>query len=109
MGAMHRRKGGRVEREIVNAHRELGIHAERYPYSGGTLFRGSGHDVDIYLNGKDKPPLVSEVKARKEGTGFALLDRWLGNSDLLFLKRNNAPTLVVVPWRVYEALLMGKK
>jgi Holliday junction resolvase len=109
VGAMQRRKGGRIEREIVNAHLALGIHAERYPYSGGTLFRGSGHDVDVYVNGKDKPPLVSEVKARKNGAGFTVLEQWLGNSDVLFLKRNNTEPLVVVPWRVYEALLLGIK
>jgi Holliday junction resolvase len=105
MGAMQRRKGGRLEREIVDKHKALGIHAERYPYSGGTLFRGSGHDVDIYINGKDKPPLVTEVKGRKSGAGFTTLEKWLGNSDALFLRRNNADALVVLPWRVWARLI----
>src|SRR6516164_5397133 len=105
MGAMQRRKGGRIEREIVAAHKALGIHAERYPYSGGTLFRGSGHDVDIYINGKNNVPLVTEVKGRKSGTGFKVLEQWLGNSDALFLKRNNADSLVVLPWRVWTQLI----
>jgi len=30
MGKMSRDKGARVEREIVNCHKEAGIHAERY-------------------------------------------------------------------------------
>jgi hypothetical protein len=46
-GARHRRKGDRVERELVQLHRDLVVHAERYPLSGASRFRGSGHDVDI--------------------------------------------------------------
>ena len=33
-GARHRRKGERVEREILSCHQALGIHAARYPLSG---------------------------------------------------------------------------
>jgi Holliday junction resolvase len=33
-GARHRRKGDRIEREIVEAHRAVGVHAERYPLEG---------------------------------------------------------------------------
>jgi len=40
-GTRHRRKGGRIEREIVEAHRAFGVHAERYPLSGASRFRGS--------------------------------------------------------------------
>jgi hypothetical protein len=64
-GARHRRKGDRVEREIVQAHTALGVKAERYPLSGASRFRGSGHDIDIYAFGADEAPLVAEVKARK--------------------------------------------
>jgi hypothetical protein len=38
--AASRRKGGRNEREIVNLHKELGVHSERYPLSGSSRFRG---------------------------------------------------------------------
>ena len=51
-GARHRRKGDRIEREIVDRHKALGVHAERYPLSGASQFRGSGHDVDVYLFGR---------------------------------------------------------
>jgi hypothetical protein len=40
-GARHRRKDDRCEREIVELHRQLDVHCERYPYSGATRFRGS--------------------------------------------------------------------
>jgi Holliday junction resolvase len=104
-GARHRRKGDRVERELVELHRGLGIHAERYPLSGASKFRGSGHDLDIYPFGREEPPLTGESKARKNGGGFVQLERWLGEYDVLFLKRNNSDPLVVLPWRVWARLL----
>ena len=64
-GARHRQKGDRIEREIVALHRELGIHAERYPLSGASRFRNSGHDIDLYIGGADAAPAVAEVKARR--------------------------------------------
>jgi Holliday junction resolvase len=103
-GARHRQKGNRIEREIVDRHRALGIHAERYPLSGASRFRGSGHDVDIYLNGRDAAPLVAEVKARKDGGGFVTLEGWLGEFDALFLRRNNADPLVLLPWRTWATI-----
>jgi hypothetical protein len=104
-GARHRRKGNRIERELVDRHRALGVHAERYPLSGASRFRGSGHDVDCYVFGTDEAPLVCEVKGRKSGAGFTTLERWLGDFDILALRRNNADPLIVLPWRVWAALL----
>jgi Holliday junction resolvase len=104
-GARHRRKGDRIEREIVQRHTDLGIKAERYPLSGASRFRGSGHDVDVYIFGQDDAPIVAEVKGRKNGSGFVTLERWLGDYDALFLRRNNADPLIVVPWRLWSRLL----
>lgn len=104
-GARHRRKGDRIEREIVEAHCAVGVHAERYPLSGASRFRGSGHDIDIYAFGREAAPLVAECKARGNGGGFVQLERWLGEYDLLFLRRNNADALVLMPWRVWRRLL----
>ena len=104
-GRRSRDKGNRIEREIVDRHKSLGVHAERYPLSGASRFRGSGHDVDIYPFGRDEAPIVCEVKGRKDGAGFATLERWLGEFDALFLKRNNADPLVVLPWRVWSQIL----
>jgi Holliday junction resolvase len=104
-GAKHRSKGNRVEREIVERHRALHVRAERYPLSGASRFRGSGHDVDIYAFGIEQAPLVAEVKARKDGAGFTTLEKWLGEYDLLFLRRNHGDPLVVMPWRVWERIV----
>jgi Holliday junction resolvase len=107
-GAKHRAKGDRIEREIVSRHTEIGVHAERYPLSGANRFRGSGHDLDIYAR-RDAAPLVAEVKARKSGKGFAQLERWLGDYDALFLRRNNADPMVLLPWRVWAALITDQR
>jgi hypothetical protein len=104
-GASHRRVGNACEREVVDRHRNLGIKAERYPLSGASRFRGSGHDVDIYAFGPDAAPLVAEVKKRKGGAGFTQLERWLGDYDLLVLRRNHADPMIVLPWRVWARLL----
>jgi Holliday junction resolvase len=104
-GRASRAKGDRIERELVARHEEIGIHAERYPLSGASRFRGSGHDLDIYALGREAAPFVAEVKGRKTGAGFTMLERWLGDYDALFLKRNNADPLVVIPWRVWARLL----
>jgi hypothetical protein len=104
-GRASRDKGNRVELELVHRHIEIGVHSERYPLSGASRFRGSGHDIDIYPYGRDEAPIVAEVKARKTGEGFTTLERWLGDYDALFLKRNNAEPMVVLPWRTWAQLL----
>jgi hypothetical protein len=80
-GRRSRDKGNRVEWEIVDRHTALGIKAERYPLSGASRFRGSGHDVDVYAFGADAAPIVCEVKGRKSGAGFVTLEKWLSEYD----------------------------
>jgi Holliday junction resolvase len=104
-GRAPRRKGDRIEREIVAQHLALGVKAERYPLSGASRFRGSGHDVDVYAFGGAAAPLVAEVKARKHGAGFATLEKWLADYDALFLRRDHADPMVVLPWAVWARLL----
>jgi hypothetical protein len=107
MSKMQRDKGARIEREIVDAHKRIGLKAERYPLSGASHFRGSGHDIDIYIFGKDAAPAVSEVKSRGNGKGFTMLERWLGDYDVLFLRRDRQEPMVVLPWRVWSLLVGG--
>jgi len=104
-GGRSRDKGNRVECELVERHRALGVHAERYPLSGASRFRGAGHDVDPYLFGRDESPAVAEVRSRKSGAGFTTLEHWLGEYDLLVLRRNNTAPMIVLPWRTCAALL----
>jgi hypothetical protein len=53
MGRTRQRIGCRIERELVQLHKDIGVHAERYPLSGASHFRGAGHDIDIYARGRD--------------------------------------------------------
>jgi hypothetical protein len=108
-GARHRQKGDRIERELVERHKAIGVHAERYPLSGASRFRGSGHDLDIYALGREQAPLVAESKARKNGAGFTTLERWLGEYDLLVLRRNHSDPMIVLPWRVWARLIAKAK
>jgi hypothetical protein len=105
MSKSQRDKGAREERIIVDLHKAINIHAERYPLSGASRFRNSGHDIDIYALGRDAAPFIGEIKSRKSGAGFVQLERWLGEFDVLFLRRNHADPVVVLPWRVWATLL----
>ncbi|WP_233256294.1 hypothetical protein [Falsiroseomonas bella] len=103
MGKASRDKGLRRERAIVDLHRKCGIRAERVPLSGALHYRGNGADVDLYVRGAE--PLKAEVKARGEGSGFRTLERWLGSNDALFLMRDRATPLVVVPMHVWMEIV----
>ena len=48
---------------------------------------------------------MAEVKARAGGDGFKTLERWLGDNDLLFLRRDRSTPLVVMPWSLYQDLM----
>lgn len=99
MGKASRDKGLRRERAIVEIHQKSGLQAERVPLSGALRYRGNGADVDLYVRGSD--PLKAEVKARGEGAGFRTLERWLGLNDALFLVRDRAAPIVVLPLHVW--------
>ncbi len=107
MGKASRDKGARRERQIVALHLDMGVKAERVPLSGASHYRGNGADVDVYALGPDAAPMVSEVKARANGEGFATIERWLGEFDALFLIRDRAEPLVVLPWRSWQRILKG--
>jgi|APSaa5957512493_1039668.scaffolds.fasta_scaffold353683_1 hypothetical protein len=92
-----KRKGDRIEREIVHLHQAMGVPAQRVPLSGAAGGRFSG---DVWIE-----DLKAEVKARAGGSGFKTLERWLGKNDLLFLRRDRKPPLVVLPWNTYERLM----
>lgn len=115
MGRKSRDKGYRAEREMVQLHRNLGVAAVRVPLSGAVgdefggdmkipvcLCRDTRHKAS--LNMADAV-LVSEIKARKNGAGFKTLEGWLGDADVLFLRRDRAEPLVVLPWQTWARLI----
>ena len=106
MGKFSRDKGIRVEREIIDRHKELGVYCQRAPLSGGVQFRGATVDIDIYAFGRAQPPMISEVKSRAEGQGFKMIEKWLGDdAEVLFLQRDYATPIVVLPWSSWAGLL----
>ncbi len=99
MGAMQRRKGARIEREVVNQLKAAGIPAERVPLSGA---HGGSFAGDVVIDKRWR----AEVKARKDGKGFKQLEEWLGSNDLLILKRNHGDPMVLLTWDLAKALLL---
>jgi hypothetical protein len=55
--------------------------------------------------GREAAPIVAEVKARKNGTGFTQLEKWMAEYDALFLRRNRADPMVLLPWSTWAQLL----
>lgn len=98
MSSASKNKGSRVEREIRDAHLDVGIPAKKMPLSGAL---GGEYAGDLLIAGK----LRAEVKARKSGSGFAMIQKWLGSNDLLFLRENNDSPKVVMPMEIYLTLL----
>jgi len=91
-----RDKGNRLEREVVNLCKEMGLDAHRVPLSGAV----TGYKGDVIVAG-----MRAEVKGRASGEGFKTLERWLGEHDLLFLRRDRAQPMVLMPWPTWERLM----
>lgn len=104
MGKASKIKGSRVERELVNRHKAAGLAAERVPLSGAH----PSHPGDVLVTVAGRT-LQGESKARKGGEGFKTLETWLGENDMLFLKRNRQLPLVVLPWDVWLWLIQQAK
>lgn len=93
MSKSSRRKGNRVESLIVSMHQDAGVVARKVPLSGAM----PGYPGDVVVADHFR----CEVKARKNGEGFAVIERWLGDNDMLFLKRDRQKPLVVLSWDTY--------
>lgn len=107
MGKASRDKGARRERELVARHVKAGIHAERVPLSGAA---GGSYSGDLTVTPANwGAPLRCELKARKTGAGFIQIETWLAGNDVLFLHRDRAAPLAVVPWEVWLDLIGGRR
>jgi hypothetical protein len=92
MAKMQRSKGARVERLMVQMHHDAGIPCEKVSRSGYT-----GEDLMI------ADEFRGEVKARKEPMKTAI--GWLAGRDLLFVKPDREPPMVIMTWDTYVALM----
>ncbi len=95
-------KGNRVENQMVKLLLDADIPAQRVPLSGqvGGLFSGDIRIAESY---------TAEVKARKNGEGFATIQKWLGENEFLFLKQDRKPPFVVMNWNIFIALMMSSR
>ena len=100
MSSKAKRKGTRVENEIVKLFQSEGFNARRQPLSGA--IQDFPHDVQVsdLFNGTN-----IEVKARKNGEGFAQLDKWKGSADLLILKKDFSNPMVYLDWNLFKEFL----
>ena len=100
MSSSHKRKGTRVENEVVKLFKHEGFNAIRQPLSGA--IQDFPHDVQV----KDLfGGTTIEVKARKSGEGFTQLDKWKGSADLLILKRDFQKPMVYLNWNLFKEFL----
>src|SRR5262249_39411999 len=99
-GRSPKRKGTRVERELVNLLVQLGLPCFRVPLSGATGGEWSG-DIHVPLLGRTRRV---EVKCR--GDGFRQLYSWLGGFDLLIVKADRREPLAVLPLALVVELML---
>jgi|TARA_B100000519_G_C14098466_1_gene369819 hypothetical protein len=99
-GSSSKRKGYRVENELVKYLIKRGIDAKRQPLSGA--LSDFPHDIQI-----NNPRLVVEVKARKSGSGFKTILNWMGKADVLVMKQDYDDPIVAMPMGVFVDLIVS--
>jgi hypothetical protein len=111
MSKYSRDKGSEIERQIAKELTEAGVPSRRVAGSGAYAKHDSrlSGDIQVGTYGKDSAHwmLTAESKARKGGEGFKVLERWLGDNDILLVRRNYAKPLAVMPWHVLLPLLQA--
>ena len=100
-------KGTRVEREIRDQFRDAGWHAERVWGSGSAkaVHEALADDLKVMKAGAY---LSIEVKARRNGAGWRVLEGWLGSADALVLKQARREPLVLLPLARFLELMKGE-
>ena len=92
-----KRKGSRVEREVLALLKEAGLEARRVPLSGSAP--GYPGDLEVEVPGLGR--VLVEVKARRK----VALEAWLEGRGLLVLKPDRRPPLAVLPLEALLALI----
>lgn len=100
-------KGSRIEREMKEKFINDGFSAKKIPLSGAAEFAGKEYAGDVQVQWEGET-LVTEIKGRKKGAGFKVIEGWLGNKDFLLLKRNRKEPLCVMPWKTLIKLMRGE-
>ena len=96
-----KRKGTKLEKEVVDLLNRIGVPARRQPGSG--IYQDFPHDVEIQLGGgHETVRLIVECKSWKNGwlTG----DKAMGKADLLVIKRDRAEECYYMPRSTFMLL-----
>ena len=101
MANRSKQKGDRVERRIVHMFEGIGIPAKRVPLSGAV----ADYPHDVIVEHPKHGELSVECKARKNRDGFATLERWKGEADLLMLVSDRQEPRVYMTWEMFVALV----
>ena len=102
MSAKAKQKGYAHEISVRNKHIEDGIPCERVPLSGSM---GGKYQGDLCVPSIEHREFILECKARKNGSGFKVIEDWIADADILFMRRNNQPDLVVMRMDTYMNLM----
>ena len=97
-------RGYNHEVSVRDKHIDSGISCERVPLSGSI---GGKYSGDLAIPTVSEREFTVECKARKDGTGFKVIEGWIKNADILCMRRNNQEDLVVMRMNTYLKL-MGK-
>lgn len=103
MGKFSKRKGYRVEHNLVKMFERENIKARRQPLSGA--LQDFPHDLSIDVLGGS----IVEVKARANGEGFKTIQRWKGSADILLLVEDRQSPTVVLDWKYFIQLILEGK
>ncbi len=87
MPAKSRRKGARIELEVLHQLQDAGLTCEKL----SAMYKAT-HDVRLSMLGRDNK---MEIKCR--ANGFATIYKWLEPVDLLILRRDRSEALAVMP------------
>lgn len=102
MSSKAKRKGYRIEVQIRDKHIKAGIPCERVPLSG---LMGGNYDGDLCIPNVAEPVFKAEVKGRASGKGFKVLENWMKDKNIMFLKRDNQDPMVILDWETYLKLM----
>ena len=97
MGSKSKSKGYRTEYNLVKRFQAAGLDAKRQVLSGAL----PDHPHDIKIN---NPDFIVEVKARKNGKGFATIKKWKGSADLLVMVEDYDEPGVYIDWRLWKQI-----
>ena len=98
MGSKSRRKGARIELEVLHQLQDAGLAAEKLSYAWKET-----HDLCVSVGDRH---LAGEVKAR--ANGFKTIYKWLERIDILFLRADRSETLAVLPLETLIELIKFK-